>query len=47
MFSQPELLLEFCEFVIKPFYTGRISVAITDLTKKAVEEQKSIRESAA
>jgi len=35
-----ELLREFCEFVVKPFYEGGISEALMDLMRKAVEEQK-------
>jgi metal-responsive CopG/Arc/MetJ family transcriptional regulator len=35
-----ELLHEFSEYVIKPFYPGGISSAIMDLMRKAVQEQK-------
>jgi metal-responsive CopG/Arc/MetJ family transcriptional regulator len=35
-----DLLREFCEYVVKPFYEGGISEAIMDLMRKAVEEQK-------
>jgi hypothetical protein len=41
-----DLLHEFCEYVVKPRYTGGISEAIMDLMKKAVEEQKAIARSA-
>jgi len=34
------LLHEFSEKAVKPFYLGGISVAIRDLMQKVVEEQK-------
>lgn len=34
------LLHEFSEKVVKPFYPGGISIAIRDLMRKAVQEQK-------
>lgn len=39
-----ELLHEFSEKVIKPFYPGGISVAFRDLMRKAVQEQKEKKE---
>jgi len=42
----PEKLLhEFCEYVVKPHYPGGIGEAIMDLMKKAIEEQKTSKES--
>ena len=35
-----ELLHEFSEYVVKPFYPGGITPAIIDLMRKAVQEQK-------
>lgn len=35
-----ELLHEFSEKILKPYYPGGISVAIKDLMRKAIEEQK-------
>ena len=35
-----ELLHEFSEYVVKPYYPGGTSPAIKDLMRKAVQEQK-------
>ena len=35
-----ELLQEFSEKILKPYYPGGISVAIKDLMRKAVKEQR-------
>ena len=35
-----ELIHEFSEYVVKPFYPGGITSAIMDLMRKAVQEQK-------
>jgi hypothetical protein len=35
-----DLLHEFSERVIKPYYTGGITEALIDLMRKAVQEQK-------
>ena len=35
-----ELLHEFSEYVVKPYYLGGISPAIKDLMRKAAEQKK-------
>jgi hypothetical protein len=38
-----ELVHEFSEMVIKPYYTGGITEALIDLMRKAVQERKERR----
>jgi len=39
-----ELIEEFSEKIVKPYYPGGISQAIKDLMKKAVEKEKEKKE---
>jgi len=39
-----ELVEEFSEKIVKPYYRGGISQAIKDLMKKAVEKEKEKKE---